>query len=183
MLATPLTTVSRRSAAARSVLGAAVWLAVVLVALKAFYLGAPGAPAVPVGRGYLRSLAAISYGDALFAAGVWICARVLVQLVGGRPVGARVVSVAVVALSALATLYAIANIIMFGTFGGFLTYSLLLLIGNVRMLSSSVSAYMTWRNVLGLVGLPLGYTGLVWISLRVSRRAARSPRLDWVGSG
>jgi hypothetical protein len=183
MSATASAASSSRSAAARSVFWAAVWLAVVLVALKAFYLGAPQAPAVPVDKGYLRSLAAISYRDVLFAMLVWLCGRGLVRLVGDRPLLARIVSVVVVAASALAGLYAILNILMFGTFGGFLTYPLLLLIGNVRMLSSSVAAYVTWRNVLGLVGFPLGYVALVWTSLRLSRRGAGVERRGWFGSG
>ena len=54
--------------AIRRVFWAAVWLAIVLVAIKAYYLGIP--PAARVGRlgNYLRSLAAISYVDVLFAA-------------------------------------------------------------------------------------------------------------------
>lgn len=170
-------------APSRSVFWAAVWLAVILVALKAYYLGAPWAPTVSVGRGYLRTLAAISYGDVLFAACVWLCGRALVLAAGGRPRVGRAISISVVSASALAGLYAVLNIIIFGTFGGFLTYPLLLLISNVRMLSSSVTAYVTWRNVLGLVGLPLGYAGLVWVTLRLARQGFVSGRRAWLGRG
>ena len=171
---------SNRAAATRTIFWAAVWLALVLVGLKAFYLGAPGAPAVSVGQGYLRSLAAISYGDVLFAAFFWFCGRTALLLAGSRPAVTRIASFAVVSLAALSCLYAILNILIFGTFGGFLTYPLLLLIGNVRMLSSSVAAYVTWRNVLGLVVLPVAYIGLVCVTLSLK---VRDRRTWWSGRG
>ena len=52
----------------RRVFWAAVWLAIVLVAIKAYYLGIPAPLALTDFGNYLRSLAAISYGDVLFAA-------------------------------------------------------------------------------------------------------------------
>jgi len=52
---------SNRAAATRTIFWAAVWLALVLVGLKAFYLGAPGAPAVSVGQGYLRPIRSDGY--------------------------------------------------------------------------------------------------------------------------
>jgi len=51
----------------RRVFWAAVWLAIVLVAIKAYYLGIPVALALTDVGNYSRSLAAISYGDVLFA--------------------------------------------------------------------------------------------------------------------
>ena len=50
---------------------AAAWLAAVLIGVKAYYLGVPGVLARGDGEHYLRSLAAISHGDVLFAAAVW----------------------------------------------------------------------------------------------------------------
>ena len=56
---------------------------------------------------------------------------------------------------------------MFGVFGGFLTYPLLSLVGNVRMLSSSASAYVTRGVVSALVALPLSYAALVLLTVRL----------------
>ena len=160
---------SPRRDAAR-VFWAAVWLAIALVALKAYYLGSPGAPAVPVGGGYLRSLAAISHGDVAFALFVCIAAWSLLLISRDRPRLARAVPLTVVVLSAAFGFYAILNIILFGILGGFITYPLLLLIGNVQMLSSSVAAHVTPANTLGMVGVPIIYIGLVcatwWLSAR-----------------
>ena len=60
-----------------------------------------------------------------------------------------------IACAALICLYAVASVIAFGALGGFLTYALVHQIGNVRMLSSSVTAYLTTPVVLTLVGVPL----------------------------
>jgi arylsulfatase A-like enzyme len=70
------------------------------------------------------------------------------------------------------SLYAIASVIAFGILGGFLTYALLQLIGNVRMIGSSVSAYLTRRVVAGLVGVPIAYVAAVAATVRVRRRFA-----------
>jgi arylsulfatase A-like enzyme len=84
-----------------------------------------------------------------------------------------------VAVAALASFYAWLNIALFGIFGSFLTYPLVLTIGDVRMLSSSVSAYLTPPVVLGLVGVPVLYVGLV---MSASRIAGRAPRWARAGS-
>ena len=124
---------------------AAVWLAIALVAIKAYYLGIPAALALTDFGNYLRSLAAISYVDVGFAAVCWAVARAILALVGdpGRPQQqdqrrrlASATSIVFVAFAAFAAVYAIASVIFFGIFGGFLTYPLLALVGNLRMLSS-----------------------------------------------
>jgi phosphoglycerol transferase MdoB-like AlkP superfamily enzyme len=152
----------RRRLATRDLFWTTVWLAFALVAVKASYLGvAPGGPGH-----YLRSLAAISYVDVLFAAFVWIAGRVALILTGDRRLATRVVSLAFVWVSALCCLYAAANVLVFGVFGGFLTYPLLALVGNVRMLRSSVAALLTRRAVAGLVCFPLAYVVLVRTMVR-----------------
>ena len=62
-----------------------------------------------------------------------------------------------------------ASVVFFGIFGGFLTYPLLALVGNLRMLSSSVAAHLTPRVILALVGLPLAYAVLVEATVRFVR--------------
>src|SRR6266849_465364 len=60
-----------RSFASRDLFWTTVWLALALVAVKASYLGVPGAVTLGDGQDYLRSLAAISYVDVVFAAVIW----------------------------------------------------------------------------------------------------------------
>ena len=156
---------------------AAVWLALVLVGVKAYYLGARGDLTTVELVADLGSLAAISYHDVAFAFAAWAIARAALVLgARTRPAG-RVVVAAFMLFATLSCLYAIASVIAFGILGGFLTYALLQLVGNVRMLSSSVAAYLSRRVELGLVTVPLSYIGLVWLSTRV-RSLARGPR--WV---
>ena len=145
---------------------AGVWLAVVLVAVKASYLGVPGALPRGGDESYLRSLAAISYLDVLFAVLVWACGRAVMLMAGDRPAVRRIVTCVFVSLSAFFCLYAVANVIMFGLFGVFLTYPLFSLVGDVRMMRSSVAAYITPRVVLTLVCLPMAYLALVELTAR-----------------
>ena len=177
MSATDATAATRRARA--RVFWAAVWLALALIALKAAYLGSPAAPAVPVGGSYLRSLAAISYLDVVFAVCVWTGGSLLLLIGRRRPAAMQAVSLTAVALSALFCFYAIVNVILFGILGGFITYPLLLLIGNVRMLSSSVNAHLTMWNSLGMAGVPIVYVALVYatVKLGVRGRASRWQRL------
>ncbi len=169
---------------------AAVWFAIVLVAVKACYLGVPRVPGL---GDYFRSLAAISYRDVLFVTAAWAVARAALALAGGRPLIARIIVSGFVGLAALTCLYVVASVVAFGVLGGFPTYALLQLVGSVRMLSSSVTVYLTPRIVFGLVGVPLTYVGLVWATLRWAPPASgpRWPRAGiacavlgiWVGVG
>jgi hypothetical protein len=103
----------RRNAATQDLFWTTVWLAFALVVVKASYLGVhPGA----LGH-YLRSLAAISYVDVLFAAGVWAAGRAVLMLTGDRRPATRIVSLAFVSFSALSCLYAAANVLVFSAFG------------------------------------------------------------------
>jgi lipoteichoic acid synthase len=167
-------TVEARRTATRSIFWAAVWLAIVLVAVKAYYLTRPGAVPWAEDRS-VRLLAAISYTDVLFAMGLWLCGRAALLLAGDRRLLARMISVTFVACAALACLYAVANVIFYAVLGGFFTYQLLALVGDVGMLRSSVAASLTPRIVLGLVCLPLAYVALVWSTVGGIRR--------WSGAG
>jgi arylsulfatase A-like enzyme len=169
---------SRSRAAIRRVFWAACWLALVLVAIKAYYLGVPAALALADTEDYVSSLAAISYVDVLFAAIVWAVARLVLAVARRRGIPSLLVSVAFVTFGAFAVVYAIASVIFFGVFGGFLTYPLLSLVGNLRMLSSSVAAHVTPRVVVTLCGVPLAYAVLVEATVRAlpARSAAWRPR-------
>jgi len=131
---------------------AAVWLAIALIAVKAYYLGVPAALTPTGGRDYVLDLAAISFVDALFAGSVWACGRAALRLAGGRRAATRALIVAVLAFSAFSCLYALASVFFFGVFGGFLTYPLLALVGDVRILRSLVTSQVTRLIVISTTG-------------------------------
>src|SRR5262249_16756900 len=142
----------------------AVWLGVVFIAVKALYLMSRADPGGD-GRDDLSSLAAITYRDVMFVLAVWAIARLALTIV--RPRLARGVIVAGFVLFATATaFYAIGSVILFGILGGFLTHALLQLVGNTRMIGSSVSAYLTPRVAAGLIGVPSAYLGIVVLPVR-----------------
>jgi len=153
----------------------AVWLALVLVGVKTFYLWTRGDLATIEVGDDLSSLAAITYRDVVFVLAAWAVARAALFAGGGRRWAERAVTTIFLTFATLACLYQVASIIAFGVLGGFLTYALLQLVGNVRMLGSSVGAYLTRHVELGLVTVPLTYVGLVWLTTRMSV-LARGPR-------
>src|SRR4029453_10619360 len=154
--------------AIQSVFWAAVWLAAGLVAVKAYYLTVPRAVpwADELATPSVRLLAAISYGDLLFVSGLWIAGRAALALAGPRRLATRTITIAFITSAALACLYAVASIIVYDVLGGFLTYHLLALVGDVGMLRSSVAAYLTLPVAVGLVSVPLCYIALVLITAR-----------------
>jgi phosphoglycerol transferase MdoB-like AlkP superfamily enzyme len=154
--------------ASRRLFWAAAWLGLALIVIKASHLGPPRAGDV---FGYLRSLVAISYRDVLFAAGVWSIGRGALAFGGSRPLVARAVSIGFLVFSALICLYAVASVIAFGPLGGFLTYPLLQLMGSVRMVSSSVAAYLTLRVMFGLVAVPAAYIAVVLATVALAPAA------------
>ena len=152
-----------------------VWLAVWLVAIKGFHLGLAGTPAREVGQFYLRALAAISYVDVVFVALFWSISRGLLALCTGWRLARPIVVFTFIACAAFLCLYTVLNVVMFSLFGGFLTYPLLALVGDVRMLRSSVTTYLRPGFVTGLVCLPLAYVALVWVSARPGKNHDVSP--------
>jgi arylsulfatase A-like enzyme len=162
---------------------AAVWLALFLVAIKAYYLGIPPALAITDLENYVWSLAAITYVDVLFAAVCWAVVRATLAFAGTRKRLASAISIGFLAFAAGSAIYAVASLIFFGIFGGFLTYSLLALVGNLRMLSSSVTATLTPRVLVALVGLPLTYIGLVESTVRLVRPRDTPPRMAFIPLG
>jgi arylsulfatase A-like enzyme len=151
----------------------AAWLAIVLLAIKAYYLGAPAAATPRAAWDYVRDVAAVSFVDAFFAVFFWICGTAVLLVAGNRPRVARLVTVVLMAFGAVSCLYAIASIFFFGVFGGFLTYPLLALVGDVHMLRSSVAAQLFRSTLIALAGVPFLYVVLVEGTLRgVSPRQA-----------
>ena len=150
----------------RLVFWTSVWLAIGLVAVKAHYLNVVESPPGE-GFDYIRSLAAISYGDVAFATVMWTCARALTGLAQNR--GAAAAARIVAGVSALSVLYAAINVVLFTVFGGFLTASLIALVQNVRFLSAAAGARFGPRVIVGLALVPIAYLALVEVTLRVSR--------------
>jgi arylsulfatase A-like enzyme len=143
----------------------ALLLAAILVAVKAYYLGWP---ALWPGWGrYARAVLATSSLDVLFVLGLWAAALAGLGLGARYPWLRRAVASAFLAIGAAAALYAVASVVMFGIFGGFLTYSLLALIGDVQMVRSSIALHLTPGVAAGLTLLPLGYVVAVLVSRRL----------------
>src|SRR5262249_52201791 len=167
-------------AARRRLFWGAVWLAAILIATKAYYLGLPKPHGFADVIEYVRSLAAISYTDLWFVAGFWALARLVVALLDAWPTAVKVFSFAVLSVAAFFCLYAVANVVIFGVFGGFLTYPLLALVGDVRMVRSSVGAHLTVPVASGLIGVPLTYGLLVAGTNRwtLPRLQSRTPQVS-----
>jgi lipoteichoic acid synthase len=150
----------------RSLFWACAWLAVMFVAIKAFYLGVPAAATLTAAMDYLRDLAAVSYVDVLFAAALWAAGAVALLSLRSRPRAERLVVIVIAAAATMSTLYALASVFFFGVFGGFLTYPLLALVGDVHMLRSSVAAQVSPAIVAALIAVPAVYVVLLAASLR-----------------
>ena len=155
----------------------AVWLALVFVGAKLAYLAARRDPGTADSGADLLSLAAITYRDVVFVIGAWAIARAAMAALRLSRIASGAVAVLFAAFAAIVSLYAIASVIAFGILGGFLTYSLLQLIGSVRMIESSVGAYLTRRVAAALVGGPLLYLAAVAASVRVRARVRAPARL------
>jgi arylsulfatase A-like enzyme len=139
----------------------ASWLAIVLVAVKAFYLGAPAERTVHAMWDYVQDLTAVSFVDVLYAAVLWIAGTSALLLAGQRPRLRFTISAVMDAIAAMSCLYALASVLFFNVFGGFLTYPLFALVGDVHMLRSSVEAQVSASTLVALAGLPLVYLAMV----------------------
>jgi len=137
---------------------AAIALIVSLVVIKAFHLGLPHADGV---SRYLLSVVAISYADVVFVTACWAITRLVLKMAGRGTVAPRLIAYGFVAFAAFCCVYAVVNVVLFGILGGFLTYPLLAIVGDVRMVRSSIGAHLTPATVAGLVGLPCGYLAVV----------------------
>lgn len=178
-------------AAAELLRRGAVLLALTLIAVKVYYLGSPAD--WPAWDRYLRAVPATSFLDVLFVLALWLVALTALALCRHRPRLAQVVGALFLASAAAAALYAVASVVMFQIFGGFLTYHLLALVGDLQMLRSSVATYLTPEVAAGLVLLPLAYVVLVmmWNRLRPLTRPVHVRRLlataalmvAWLGTG
>src|SRR2546428_5455373 len=122
------------------ILWASVWLAVIFIATKGYYLAAATHDR---GSSFVFSLVAVSYADVLFMLGLWSVGRLALALGARSRFASHAIAIVFQVLAAFLCLYAVASVVFFEIFGGFLTYPLIALVGDVRMLSSSIAAYLT----------------------------------------
>ncbi len=192
MLPVALDGTSRRDlrvTGAGQLLRAALMLGVSLVAIKAYHLGIPPRAGL---SNYLISVFAISYVDVLFVTACWVLARLALVVVRWHPLAARAIPGVFVVFAAFCCFYAVVNIILFGIVGGFLTYPLLAVIGDVRMVRSSVGAHVTLPAIAGLIGIPCLYLASVAALTRFMRAAPSTRRVSaspailaavWIAAG
>lgn len=150
-----------RDASPRWIFWSALWLAVLLVGAKTYYLGMTTYELVG-GRELFRWVAAISYPDALFAALMWVCARAILGL---TPAGGRRVVTGVAVLAAAAfLLYGAASVLLFGTLDGFPTYPLVMLSRHVPLISSSIFRQLTTGRLAALAAVVGLHLALVYVA-------------------
>lgn len=157
-----------------SPLALGTWLAIPIVGAKVVHWGRPGA-GEGGWPGWLRDVGVSSWQDAAFAAGYTVLAFVLLGLARRRPRLQRAVGLALLALSALCVLYAVASVQLFAYLRSPLTYPLLYLAGDLDAMRSSIGSFLSTGFVAALVVVPLLHVGAVWLASR--GRAAAPGRL------
>jgi hypothetical protein len=123
---------------------------------------------------YVRAVLATTSLDIVFVMVLWLTALTALAVCGPRPRLRRTVVALFLGTAALSALYAVANVIMFGIFGGFLTYHLLTAVGDLRMVRSSVALHLTPAVAAGLVLLPATYLAVLLVPHRL-RTVSRFP--------
>jgi arylsulfatase A-like enzyme len=169
----------------------ALWLGVALIAVKSAYLQMLGAAWTTDPLLVIRSLAAISYADVAFVLAWWMTARFLLVVAERRAIAAHSLVLAFWLLSAVVVLYAVASLAALRALGGFPSYPLLALVGNVGMIRSSIAAQLHAANVALIAGGPLMYLALVRLHLRLtvppatrwSAVVAAALAVAWIGVG
>ena len=169
---TPDPRADARLSAQRCLFRAAIALIVSLVVIKAFHLGLPHADGV---SRYLLSVVAISYADVVFVTACWAITRLVLKMAGRGTLAPRLIAYGFVAFAAFCCVYAVVNVVLFGILGGFLTYPLLAIIGDMRMVRSSIGAHLTPATVVGLIGIPCTYLAAV-----VTLNRVKSPGSRWL---
>src|SRR5262245_739584 len=151
----------------------AFWLAVVLVATKAFYLRWLAAdPPSDLGT-FMRGLAAISYSDVCYAAALGFSHRLALAI--RRPCGLRAVGqLFFCLLYLLSAVYGVVNLVVFGFFLTPLTYPLLCLSGDLANFATSVAPFLSFSLLFAALASLFGLTQLAALSHAAT--SAASPR-------
>ncbi len=157
----------------------AVLLAMLLVGVKATLLPAPAGSLLEGLKWFLR-LGVVSAADVGFALGLGVAASLLcIAAARWMPQAEPAVRWAVRGAFFLSSVYAVLSwALLQATLQPF-NLRVLYLVGDWRVLWSSLTQYVTWMRVLALVAVP---AGLVLLGCRLARRWSRAPgRLSPVG--
>ena len=165
------------SAPPRTTFWFAFWLAIVMVATKAAHLGVP---ALDFGSllEFAQDLTMISHADVAFACLVGLVGQLGLRLSTKRPRLEWTVWTMLAVFSVVSVLYAIVSVQVFSYLQSPLTYRLIYLAGDIKNMRSSVGAFVSVTAVAGVVGVPLLFLGLTWVSHRfIQPRRTRAFRV------
>ncbi len=162
--------------------GPTVWLAVVLLAVKAAYVGPSNfwdwaTPWDYLSFLYLQWVAAASQADLLFALGVGLLAAISLRIAGRKRTVGRFIARLFFVFAVLAVLYAVVAREFFAWAAAPLTFQLLSLGGRPGEMMSSLAAFLTPPVIVALVCAPLAYALLVWGSARIAPQLPQGVRV------
>jgi hypothetical protein len=156
-----------------------LWLALVLVAAKAALLGAPRSGKWPL------DLAMASFMDVLFALAIGAVGEIGVRATARHAMIARTVRYTLLGLYLFSAGYSVVAVGVFEYFGRPLNYDLLRLVGNIRVIQSSIAERITVPKAAALVLAPWAlFAGALWASCR--RRlptAGLAAAFIWIAAG
>jgi arylsulfatase A-like enzyme len=165
-----------------SVFWPAVWLTIMIVAIKGSYveLATFWQWATPpwdyLSLLYLQWFAAASQADTLFALITGLLGGVLFWLARGKWRLARAVYISFLIFGVICVIYAVVGRQIFSYYSAPLTYQLLLLGGEPSRLWSSLNAFVTPGAAFAIVASPTAYLYLVTISRKLDAFASKRVR-------
>lgn len=184
---------------ARSVFWPTIWLAVALVVVKATYVRLAvfwdwARPQDYLSWLYLKWVAAASQSDLLFALGSGLVAAALLWTGRGKRRSSAIILGAFVGFGVVTIWYAVVSRQFFAYSAAPLTYQLLALGGDPRVLASSLTPYLTTPVIAAITGAPILYLVLIWGSPKLARKLPQRMRkrgriavlvvlLAWLGLG
>ncbi len=159
-----------------------LWLALVLLAVKATYVGPSNfwdwaTPRDYLSFLYLQWVAAASQADLLFALGVGLLAEISLRIAGRKRAVARFIARLFFVFAVFAVLYAIVAREFFAYAAAPLTFQLLSLGGRPGEMMSSLAAFLTPPVIVALVCAPMAYALLVWGSARIAPHLPQGVRV------
>lgn len=143
----------------------AFWLAIVMVATKAAHLGMPDFDFASLLE-FAQDLTMISHADVAFAFIVGIAGQLGLYLSVKRPRLEWAVWTTFILLTVVSVLYAIVSVQVFSYLQSPLTYRLIYLAGDIKNMRSSVGAFVSPTTVVGVIGVPLMFLAVTWLTHR-----------------
>ena len=159
-----------------------VWLAVVLLAVKASYVGPSNfwdwaTPRDYLSFLYLQWVAAASRADLLFVLGAGLLAAAGLWIASRKRTVARFIARLFFIFGTVAVLYAVVAREFFAYAAAPLTFQLLSLGGRPGEMMSSLAAFLTPPVIVALVSAPVAYALLVWGCARIALRLPQRMRV------